>query len=604
MPSVNDHLPGWAMTWYRRSFGFIIFLELVHFSNSIIHVFYENWEPCFVPAFREWGIPVTHHIVDTAIYIGIASSVLYIFDNALHGSMWWNHGVNIVLFLSYSYLRIINYYAWNNHYYLNMIMLGIFLAIPGGEAHNTSSTPRPRWEYTVTQTFLGLVYTLAGVSKISSAWLNGDITNIMIFSYDIILPNFVLAIGGLLLDLLGGLVLLFDIATHQKTLPRWIAVGNYFGFFLFHLHNLLYMFESIRYFPLHMLFSNLLFIPRELELWREKRRHRLLDPQPPVKGDQTPTQLTSQAIQQPLRESIQTDKQHVAIQQSHRKSTHLSLRWVFCWTIVIGQGLFAIRRFFILADYPWEILRVNDATEFHSQLHHFGWRMKSKTISTRVHALGKWPIAASFGLWKTQDGSTTISNGPPSNIKYIHPHHIVYGNSIEDTECAIQPIVNRVRRTFQGIDPNEVKLNFFIWTEVNAKPFQLIINPELNLIGASHLPFFSPPDPRYIEEQIHVEDNWTDLIPDMTDLAQNSGFSSIPFVIRAIPNMWIPNPIIATEREGLEPTWLICVYGDALIKFGNDDPVKCELKNFIRLPDDGNFHLKFFQQTLFVLGFE
>ena len=133
--------------WYRRLFGLIILLELLFMTNSIIHVIYENWEPCFVPIFRSWELPVTHFAVDSALYIGLVLSVLFVFDEVL--PLFWNVCVRISLLVCYTYLRVIHYYNWNNHYYLNMLFLILFVLT------SSSSHSSPPWFCSVFQFLLG-----------------------------------------------------------------------------------------------------------------------------------------------------------------------------------------------------------------------------------------------------------------------------------------------------------------------------------------------------------------------------------------------------------------------------------------------------------------
>jgi hypothetical protein len=154
------------------------------------------------------------------------------------------------------------------------------------------------------------------------------------------------------------------------------------------------------------------------------------------------------------------------------------------------------------------------------------------------------------------------------------------------------------------VDPTEVRLNFFLWVEVNHRPYQLLINPELNLIGASHLPFFSRPDPAYIEPQIYVPRQWMNMVPEELAMANQLGISTVPFVSRAIPSMWIPNPLISRLNDGLYPSWILCVYGEAVLRIPGEGDEICGKRNFFKLPINGIFHIKFLNETLFVLGFK
>ena len=537
--SLFDRVDGRPMDIYRRIFGVIILLELLFMTDTIIHVVYEKWEPCFVPIFRDLGIPVTHFYVDSAIYAGMFFAILFICDTALPSLL--NTVVDIGLFLAYTYVRCVHFYNWNNHYYLNMIMLFLFVFIPG----NTGT--RVRWQHTVIQFFFGSVYFFAGVSKISSAWLDGVIAETMTFNHDLILPNLILSWGGFLLDLLGGLLIMVNCV---YPVPTKIAIFTHVSFMGFHLHNLMYMFKSIQFFPLHMLFTPLVFITR-----------------PMGKTD--------------------TKQANIGIRR-------FTPGFVIVWTVVILQAIFATRRFFILVDSPLAIMKANDIAEFHSQVHHFSWRMKSRTCSSAVHVSGRWPVMMAVGI----SGTHT----EPENVTYI-PYTKVYYNKIyADAEFGIQPLVNRVRRQMPTADPAEVKVNLFWWGEVNHQPYQLIVNPELNFVGASHLPMIAAPPLSHVEAQVEPRPDFKTLIEQAARVAGLRELGIAPFVTRSIPGVWVPNPLISAADHDLMPKAIVCLYGDIAIRENGVERV-CD-RDFHVLPQEGQFHLQFKSESMFLLAFK
>lgn len=230
-------------------------------TDSVIHVFYEEWEPCLIPILNSlWPSMsdyVTHFYVDLALFIGIFSSIQFIFNHN-----FWN---SIVLFLSYSFLRCIHYYHWNNHYYLNMLELILFtiMSIPATET--TTGLIIPIWHYYIIQLLFGSVYFFAGLSKISTSWIKGDIAETMIENYAIWIPDSIFAYGGLALDLFGGIYIIARVlipmphtsssssSRRQIIILKGLDFVTVLSFLLFHGHNAMYMFRSIQFFPINML---------------------------------------------------------------------------------------------------------------------------------------------------------------------------------------------------------------------------------------------------------------------------------------------------------------------------------------------------------------
>jgi hypothetical protein len=533
----------WPLTLYRRIFGAIILLELLFMTDGIIHVYYEKWEPCFVPLFRELGIPVTHQYVDYALYIGMFCAVLFMFDKALPFDSL-QYIVNATLLVVYSYLRIIHFYSWNNHYYLNMLVLAIFQFIPP-ERKNVSS--RPLWEYQILQLFYGSVYFFAGLSKISSSWLDGTIAETMILNNGLVIPNVLLYLGGFLLDFLGGIAVMWN-CFHKINDKLNLFVQSQFQ--LFHLHNLVYLFKSIQFFPLHMLFTPLIFLT-----------------------------LNSKETFFPTSPKI-----------------WLPRRAVIPVLIVILQALFACRRFFILVDYPWQITEANDIAEFHSQVHQFSWRMKSRTCAAGVHAGGKYPILMSIGIGPT--------GADPEDVDYLKYTKVYFNKIFAEAEAGIQPLVNRVRRTMPDADPSEISVNLFWWSEINGHPYQLVVNPELNFVGANHLPFFKRPPKTHVESRVVPRSNWIEVASMMTRDSRIQALNVFPFISRPIPDKWIPNPVIGSIiGPEMMPQYIVCIYGRVVVRWERTER-ECVDGQIIDVVNHSRFFLKFEQESMLLLAFK
>lgn len=556
---MTTPVSAWPMTYYRRWFGFIILLELLYMTDTIMHVIYEKWEPCYVPIFRDLDIPITHNLVDGAIFVGMFLSLLFVFDKIFTNAVLQTF-LNVGLFLTYTYLRIIHFYNWNNHYYLNMLVLGLFCFIPGG-----SRLRRPLWEYQLIQFFYGTVYFFAGVSKISSAWVEGVVAESMIDNHHLLIPNLMLSWGGLLLDLLGGLVIM---ANCVWNVDLRLSAVTHVMFTGFHGHNLAFLFKSIQFFPLHMLLTPLIFLTLD------------------------PLQVTDKS--QSDESSSITDSDDTPTVSSPSKRLRIPRRSMIPWIAVVAQALLATRRFFLIVDQPWEIIKANDIAEFHSQVHHFSWRMKSRTCASGVHAGGLYPSLLTIGISKP--------SSPPEDVGYLHYMKVFFNKITADPEQGIQPLINKVRRMMPDASPEDVQVNLFWWSEINHQPYQLIVNPELNFVGATHLPLFSAPPKSHIEYQVIPRDDWRRLVGQTLNSPALSGLHGIPLVSRAIPEKWIPNPVISIERPAAMPKVIGCIYGDIVLRHKGLEFL-CPEGGFVELPEDGQFHLKFNSESMIVLAF-
>jgi hypothetical protein len=154
-------------------------------------------------------------------------------------------------------------------------------------------------------------------------------------------------------------------------------------------------------------------------------------------------------------------------------------------------------------------------------------------------------------------------------------------------------------------DKSKVKVNLFWWAEVNHGPFQLIVNPELNFVGAEHLPLLAVPPATHVEARVEVAPEWTELMRPISLEIQEMGYNPAVFVSREMPGLWIPNPLISAGSEQLMPRLIVCAKGKILIRTnGGEKTTPCDENTPLRLPLDGSFFLQFESQAMFFLAFE
>ncbi|EEQ99962.1 hypothetical protein Pmar_PMAR022748 [Perkinsus marinus ATCC 50983] len=241
MPSGLSWLTGRAdagpFMLYRRCFGFVIVLEILWFSDHAAEIMSQGFSPV-APAELPFDVPLTPLSLDLALVVGCFMSVCFV---ALEPSCWTSAPLLIV----YAYLRISDFTNWNNHYYLNILELSLFtitdfeysprglnddvsrvteLSRRGPEmmdtaesllmtseeqtgfdaSHGLSGEPEsllsssdhdkelrrflvhtvPSWFYFAFRFLICWTYFMAGMSKISEAWLSGYITETMLHNWD------------------------------------------------------------------------------------------------------------------------------------------------------------------------------------------------------------------------------------------------------------------------------------------------------------------------------------------------------------------------------------------------------------------------------------
>ena len=223
---------------YRKCFGIILILEMTFFSNQCLER-KANEQPTFsVPLLEGLDDHVTLDRMNQLRALVIATSIVFISPHT------YFQRLNVVILLvSYSLVRCSCFIAWNNHYYLNMICLALFAC-----ADYPTTTG---WESHAFKTFFATVYIFSGLCKLSRSWTEGWIVDGLVQRHPLPLhvDHSLIIWGGLILDLVGGLLLLFS------SLNRFIILI----FFFFHLSNFIWLFESIQFFPLHMMASCLLY---------------------------------------------------------------------------------------------------------------------------------------------------------------------------------------------------------------------------------------------------------------------------------------------------------------------------------------------------------
>ncbi|KAF4701583.1 hypothetical protein FOZ63_005304, partial [Perkinsus olseni] len=372
----------------------------------------------------------------------------------------------------------------------------------------------PSWQYFVFRFLLCWTYFMAGVSKISEAWLSGYITETMLHNWDfpfveVLVPNHMtllqlaqlLAWGGLLLDLVGG-PLLLAFVTAGKNLATYACLSM---FIPFHLTNLSWLFQSIQFFPLNMLSSTLLLLPAKTE--------------------------------------------------NGFNRTGVSWRALLALLIVLGQAAFSTRRFFLLGSASlWEINEITEVTAIH---HEFSWRMKSKAIRDSIpnpllkdKQLKLGYFAASN--WNT--GARNILNTYTMMPRGTTPHRNL--------------IVQFARRKMAhgGTAEAAYQLSSNHWLSVCGRPFQLVLDSRFDILDSKEQTWPPPLMP------FDLPLDWRSLLEE--DLQAWAPYNNEYFVVSRDLGV-VANPLLHLNDE-VQPLMIRCLVDARLtVLLKGIGPVNC-----------------------------
>lgn len=248
---LNQPVNGSNLALFRILFGLLTFrqtLEIQYFAFEL-----ELSKFTFPYEHFEFIQPYSHSVIMAMVTLALISSLVIATGWKLRVFCW-------VYILSFGYLFLLDQTFYNNHYYLWLLMAfllsftqaGNYLAFP-----KARSAMIPRWNYTIFQLLLLVVYFYAGMAKLRPDWLAGQQMHIHLAAQGFNSMNLAkfMSWAALLFDLLIGFVLIIR--------PRWpvllVAVA-------FHLYN--YFTFSIGIFPLVMIASLVLYI-QPITFWQK-----------------------------------------------------------------------------------------------------------------------------------------------------------------------------------------------------------------------------------------------------------------------------------------------------------------------------------------------
>tara|TARA_B100000989_G_scaffold42355_1_gene26951 strand:- start:625 stop:1980 length:1356 start_codon:yes stop_codon:yes gene_type:complete len=261
---LNKKQDSASLAIFRLGFGFLMLY-------SIIRIYYKEWietlylEPSF--HFSYYGFEWIKPIGDYTYIIFIICAI-----SAFLVAIGYKYKMSIItLFLSFTYIELMDKTTYLNHYYLVSLVSFLMIFFPANSSYSVDNLINkksfkliPKWNVDSLKLLICIVYFYAGIAKINSDWLiDAQPLKIWLTSkYDMpVVGNTLFQMtwvhlffswAGMFYDLLIGFVLL-----NKRARP--------FGFFLvisFHLMTAI-LFPAIGMFPYIMIICSIIFFEQE-----------------------------------------------------------------------------------------------------------------------------------------------------------------------------------------------------------------------------------------------------------------------------------------------------------------------------------------------------
>ena len=169
---LHEQVPAASLTVFRIVFGLMIFFSILRFwLNNWIEELYI--QPGFFFSYYgfEWIRPLGGYTYILFFICGLS---------ALMVAIGWKYRLSAVfLFLSFTYIELIDKTTYLNHYYFVSLISLVLIFLPANVYFSVDSwfskslraDQVPVWTVNILKLLLGIVYLYAGLSKLNSDWL-------------------------------------------------------------------------------------------------------------------------------------------------------------------------------------------------------------------------------------------------------------------------------------------------------------------------------------------------------------------------------------------------------------------------------------------------
>lgn len=169
---LNRQVPAASLSVFRIAFGSMIFLSIFRFwSNNWIDELYIQPRFFFSYYGFEWVKPLEEYTYIIFFICGLS---------ALMVALGWKYRLStVLLFLSFTYIELMDKTVYLNHYYfvslVSLIMIflpaHVYFSVDAWTLKFIRADTVPVWTVNVIKALLTIVYVYAGLSKLNSDWL-------------------------------------------------------------------------------------------------------------------------------------------------------------------------------------------------------------------------------------------------------------------------------------------------------------------------------------------------------------------------------------------------------------------------------------------------
>ena len=169
---LHSYTPAAPLATFRLAFGLLVLASVVRFwAKGWIAELYLK-PTFFFPYYGfEWIKPLGPYTYGLFAVCGLCALLVAL--------GWWYRTAAVSLFLSFTYIELMDKSTYLNHYYFVSLAAFLLVLLPAGryfsvDAHHDPAHSRsqvPRWTVDALRLLVGIVYCYAGLAKLNSDWL-------------------------------------------------------------------------------------------------------------------------------------------------------------------------------------------------------------------------------------------------------------------------------------------------------------------------------------------------------------------------------------------------------------------------------------------------
>ena len=168
----RSYTPAAPLATFRLAFGLLVLASVVRFwAKGWIDELYLKPKFFFAYYGFEWVKPLGAYTYGLFAVCGLCALLVAV--------GWWYRTAAAGLFLSFTYIELMDKSTYLNHYYFVSLAALLLAVLPAGryfalDAHRHPARWRsevPRWTVDALRLLMGIVYVYAGLAKLNSDWL-------------------------------------------------------------------------------------------------------------------------------------------------------------------------------------------------------------------------------------------------------------------------------------------------------------------------------------------------------------------------------------------------------------------------------------------------